>query len=165
MSDGSSTDRRLLHESGFEQSYVQCTLPCDLSPLTQRDLDKIINVDEFVRRIFQVIHSNDPVARGVTLRLLGEMARIMPERTSVHHAIRCALDSHDKVEMEAAIVAAASFAKESKTFASSIFGKLTSMIDGLATPTEMKLKLIRIFQVTDEGRLDSTIITKDKDLF
>ena len=104
-------------------------------------------MDEFVRRIFQVIHSNDPVARGVTLRLLGEMARIMPERTSVHHAIRCALDSHDKVEMEAAIVAAASFAKESKTFASSIFGKLTSMIDGLATPTEMKLKLIRIFQV------------------
>ena len=128
-------------------------------------MDKIINVDEFVRRIFQVIHSNDPVARGVTLRLLGEMARIMPERTSVHHAIRCALDSHDKVEMEAAIVAAASFAKESKTFASSIFGKLTSMIDGLATPTEMKLKLIRIFQVTDEGRLDSMIIAKDKDLF
>ena len=118
-----------------------------LNLIWQRDLDKIINVDEFVRRIFQVIHSNDPVARGVTLRLLGEMARIMPERTSVHHAIRCALDSHDKVEMEAAIVAAASFAKESKTFASSIFGKLTTMIDGLATPIEMKLKLIRIFQV------------------
>jgi integrator complex subunit 7 len=90
-------------------------------------------------------HSFFPL-RGVTLRLLGEMARIMPRRTSVHHAIRCALDSHDKVEMEAAIVAAGSFAKESKTFASSIFAKLTAMIDGLVTPADMKLKLIPIFQ-------------------
>jgi len=125
---------------------------------SKRDLDKIINVDEFVRRIFQVIHSNDPIARAVTLRLLGEMARIMPERTSVHHAIRCALDSNDKVEMEAAIVAAFCFAKESKTFASSIFSKLTSMIDGLATPSQMKLKLIRLFQAMHHDNDLSTAV-------
>lgn len=35
---------------------------------SNKHLDKILNIDEFVRRIFFVIHSNDPVARALTLR-------------------------------------------------------------------------------------------------
>lgn len=35
---------------------------------SQKHLDKIHNVDEFIARIFQVVHSNDPVARAVTIR-------------------------------------------------------------------------------------------------
>ena len=35
---------------------------------SEKHLDKIINVDEFLQRIFYVIHSNDPFARAVTLR-------------------------------------------------------------------------------------------------
>ncbi len=35
---------------------------------SERHLDKITNVDEFVKRIFTVLHSNDPVARALTLR-------------------------------------------------------------------------------------------------
>ena len=31
-------------------------------------LDKITNVDEFVKRVSTVLHSNDPVARALTLR-------------------------------------------------------------------------------------------------
>ena len=43
---------------------------CVLKVMQQSDkhLDKIINIDEFVKRIFTVIHSNDPVARAITLR-------------------------------------------------------------------------------------------------
>ena len=33
-----------------------------------KHLDKILNVDEIVRRIYSVIHANDPVARAITLR-------------------------------------------------------------------------------------------------
>ena len=33
-----------------------------------KHLDKILNVDEFVQRIFYVIHSNHAVARAITLR-------------------------------------------------------------------------------------------------
>ncbi|XP_074662713.1 integrator complex subunit 7-like [Tubulanus polymorphus] len=112
----------------------------------QRHLDKIINVDEFIRRIFSVIHSNDAVARSLTLRTLGSMAAIIPERKNVHHSIVSSLDSHDAVELEAAIKAAAQFAAQSQSFSTSISQKLADMIKGLETPVEMKLKLIPIFQ-------------------
>ena len=68
--------------------------------------DKITNVDEFLRRIFAVIHSNDPVARALTLRTLGLIASIVPEKKQIHHTIRNALDSHESVELAAAIFAA-----------------------------------------------------------
>ena len=37
-------------------------------------------VDEFLKRIFTVLHSNDPVARALTLRTLGAVSVIIPER-------------------------------------------------------------------------------------
>lgn len=52
---------------------------------SEMHLDKILNVDEFVRRIYSVMHSNDPVARGLTLRTLGSIAGIIPERQQVSH--------------------------------------------------------------------------------
>ncbi|KAG8313328.1 Integrator complex subunit 7 [Homalodisca vitripennis] len=81
---------------------------------SEKHLDKILNVDEFVRRVFSVIHSNDPVARALTLRTLGSVAGIIPERQQVHHSIRRSLDSHDTVEVEAAVYAAMQFAAQSK---------------------------------------------------
>ncbi|XP_071833474.1 integrator complex subunit 7-like isoform X1 [Apostichopus japonicus] len=113
---------------------------------SNKHLDKILNIDEFVRRIFFVIHSNDPVARALTLRVLGSIASIISERKSVHHSIHTGLDSHDKVEMEAAIYAVSSFAAESKAFANGICNKLADLIQGLSTPTEIKLKLIPTFE-------------------
>lgn len=81
---------------------------------SEKHTDKIINVDEFVRRVFMVIHSNDPIARALTLRTLGAVAGVIPEKQQVHHAIRSALDSHDIIEIEAAIDASVSFAAQSK---------------------------------------------------
>ena len=39
-----------------------------VSQQSAKHLDKIINVEQFLRKIFSVIHSNDPVARAITLR-------------------------------------------------------------------------------------------------
>ncbi|KAG9344644.1 hypothetical protein JZ751_010329 [Albula glossodonta] len=113
---------------------------------SEKHLEKILNVDEFVKRIFSVIHSNDPVARAITLRMLGSMASIIPERKSAHHSIRQSLDSHDNVEVEAAIFAAASFSAQSKDFAAGICNKISEMIQGLDTPVDLKLKLIPTLQ-------------------
>ncbi|XP_016414615.1 integrator complex subunit 7-like [Sinocyclocheilus rhinocerous] len=87
-----------------------------VTQLSEKHLEKILNVDEFVKRVFSVIHSNDPVARAITLRylMLGSLASIIPERKNAHHSIRQSLDSHDNVEVEAAIFAAASFSSHSK---------------------------------------------------
>ncbi|XP_070576855.1 integrator complex subunit 7-like [Ptychodera flava] len=113
---------------------------------SEKQLDKILNKDEFVRRIFTVIHTNDPVARAITLRVLGSIAAIIADRKNVHYSIRNSLDSHDAVELEAAIFAANRFAAESKDFAVGICNKIADMMQGLATPVEVKLKLIHIFE-------------------
>ncbi|XP_075781263.1 integrator complex subunit 7 isoform X2 [Pelodiscus sinensis] len=94
--------------------------------------------------VFRV--GNDPVARAITLRMLGSMASIIPERKNAHHSIRQSLDSHDNVEVEAAIFAAANFSAQSKDFAGGICNKISEMIQGLATPVDLKLKLIPILQ-------------------
>ncbi|XP_044259605.1 integrator complex subunit 7 [Tribolium madens] len=113
---------------------------------SEKHLDKISSVDEFVRRIYSVIHSNDPIARAVTLRTFGAVAAIIPERQQVHHSIRSSLDSHDNVEVQAAIHAAIQFAAQSKTFAVSMCNKVSDMIQGQSTPASMKLQLIPILQ-------------------
>lgn len=82
---------------------------------SEKHLEKILNVDEFVKRLFMVTHSNDPIARALTLRTLGAVAGVIPEKQQVHHAIRRALDSHDTVEVEAAIQASVLFAAQSKS--------------------------------------------------
>ncbi|XP_050311568.1 integrator complex subunit 7 [Anthonomus grandis grandis] len=113
---------------------------------SEKHLDKMSNVDEFVRRIYSVIHSNDPIARAVTLRTFGAVASIIPERQQIHHSIRGSLDSHDNVEVEAAIYAAMNFAAQSKSFAVSMCNKVSEMIQGQATTANMKLQLIPILQ-------------------
>ncbi|EDO44086.1 predicted protein, partial [Nematostella vectensis] len=113
---------------------------------SQKHHDKILNIDEFLRRIYSVIHSNDPIARTITIRVLGSIASIIPERKNAHHSIRTSLNSHDQVELEAAIFATQQFCSQSRSFASGIFNKLAQMIEGLTTPVEMKLKLIPIFR-------------------
>ncbi|XP_044772298.1 integrator complex subunit 7 isoform X4 [Neomonachus schauinslandi] len=73
-------------------------------------------------------------------------ARVIPERKNAHHSIRQSLDSHDNVEVEAAVFAAANFSAQSKDFAVGICNKISEMIQGLATPVDLKLKLIPILQ-------------------
>ncbi|XP_028398755.1 integrator complex subunit 7-like [Dendronephthya gigantea] len=113
---------------------------------SEKHLDKILSTDEFLRRIFSVIHSNDPVARAITLRVLGSIALLISERKNVHHSIRMGLDSHDDVEIDAAIYATSQFCAKSQTFSVSVCDKLIEVIEGLATSMEMKLKLVPIFQ-------------------
>ncbi|OWF54349.1 integrator complex subunit 7-like isoform X2 [Mizuhopecten yessoensis] len=113
---------------------------------SEKHLDKILNVDEFVRRIFSVIHSNDPVARALTVRTLGSMASVIPERKTVHHTIVTGLDSNDRLEVDAAVFAAKRFAAQSHTFAANICSKIATMIEQIATPVDLKLRLIPILQ-------------------
>jgi integrator complex subunit 7 len=52
---------------------------------------------------------------------MGSVASIIPERAQVHHSIRNSLDSHDTVEVLAAVYAASKFAAHSR------FASLTKM--------------------------------------
>ncbi|XP_014239992.1 integrator complex subunit 7 [Cimex lectularius] len=127
---------------------------------SEKHLDKILNVDEFVKRIFSVIHSNDPVARALTLQTLGSIAGVIPNRQQVHHNIRRCLDSHDSVEVEAAIYAAMQFAAQSKSFALGMCDKISDMIQGIATPAHLKLLLIPILQYMHHDTSSAAMVRK-----
>lgn len=100
-------------KSNFRNNFLRlCVLRvCQQS---EKHLDKISNVEEFVRKVYSVMHSNDPIGRAITLRTFGAVAAIIPERQQIHHSIRRSLDSHDNVEVEAAIYSAVQFAAQSK---------------------------------------------------
>ncbi|VVC87083.1 unnamed protein product [Leptidea sinapis] len=112
---------------------------------SEKHLDKILNVDEFLRRVYSVLHSNDPVARALTLRTLGAVAGIIPERQNVHHAIRRGLESHDNVEVDAAIYATTRFAAHSNTGAERRAKLVRALrtVHGGAVRAEGVLKLLR----------------------
>lgn len=115
---------------------------------SEKHLDKIISMDEFVRRLFSVTYSNDPIARSTTLRVLGSISCIITERKNIHHVIRTSLDAEDEVEASAAIEAAAAFAKNSVDFASSIYPKVLAMISKPDTSIEIKIQLLSILHHT-----------------
>ena len=109
-------------------------------------LDKITSVDEFVKRIITVMNSNDPVARALTLRVLGAVAPIICERASVQHKVRSSLDSKDQVELYAGIHAADKFAATSRTFSTDMSSCVLDMVQDPATSLPTKLKLVPILQ-------------------
>ncbi|XP_012549843.2 integrator complex subunit 7 [Bombyx mori] len=127
---------------------------------SEKHLDKILNVDEFLRRIFSVLHSNDPVARALALRTLGAVAGIIPERQNVHHAIRRGLDSHDNVEVDAAIYATTRFAAHSNSFAVAMCNKLSDMVESEGTAAERRAKLVRALRTVHGGAIRAQGVLK-----
>ncbi|KAL0879910.1 hypothetical protein ABMA27_002434 [Loxostege sticticalis] len=127
---------------------------------SEKHLDKILNVDEFLRRVFSVLHSNDPVARALALRTLGAVAGIIPERQNVHHAIRRGLDSHDNVEVDAAIYATTRFAAHSNAFAVAMCNKLSDMVECESTGAERRAKLVRALRSVHGGAVRAQGVLK-----
>lgn len=109
-------------------------------------LDKISNSEEFIRRIFSVSYSNDPVARAITLQVLAAISQIAHDRKNIHHWIRSSLDSSDEVELSAAIEASAAFANNSVEFAHNIYTKVLSQIKSVSTPVETKIQLMTVLR-------------------
>nr|XP_026488677.1 integrator complex subunit 7 [Vanessa tameamea] len=127
---------------------------------SEKHLDKILNVDEFLRRVYSVLHSNDPVARALALRTLGAVAGIIPERQNVHHAIRRGLESHDNVEVDAAIYATTRFAAHSNTFAVAMCNKLSDMVECESTGAERRAKLVRALRTVHGGAVRAQGVLK-----
>ncbi|CAH2085020.1 unnamed protein product [Euphydryas editha] len=127
---------------------------------SEKHLDKILNVDEFLRRIYSVLHSNDPVARALALRTLGAVAGIIPERQNVHHAIRRGLESHDNVEVDAAIYATTRFAAHSNSFAMAMCNKLSDMVECESTGAERRAKLVRALRTVHGGAVRAQGVLK-----
>lgn len=103
-----------------------------------------MNLDEFVRRIYNVTYSNDPIARALTLRALGSIASVIAQRKNIHHSIRDSLESSDEIEVQAAIEAAALFSKRCPEFALSIYPKILSMLNSPTISLQTRISLMSV---------------------
>ncbi|KAF7488945.1 Integrator complex subunit 7 [Sarcoptes scabiei] len=111
---------------------------------SEKHLDKILNIDQFVMNFFGVSYSNDPFARSITLQLLGSISRIVADDEKIHHLLEKSLDSNDELEVYAVIKASAQFAYRSNRFAERIYPKIIKLIESLTTPIETKIRLLDI---------------------
>ncbi|KAI7870111.1 hypothetical protein BDF14DRAFT_1721510 [Spinellus fusiger] len=110
-------------------------------------LAKVLNVEETVRRILSVLDSNDPVARSITLRILGCMSMIISEKLDVHFGLLQRLEqATDRIEVEAVIWAVDRICARSERFPAVVYSKLTNELQDPSTSPLIKLKLVRIFR-------------------
>ena len=111
------------------------------------ELLKVLNQDELIRRISAVLASNDPIARSLALRMFGQMADILSERTDLHHHIeKNLLTCIEGYERESCVVAIEQICSSSKHFASQILPQLESLLCDIKTPPQAKLSLIRVLR-------------------
>ncbi|OZJ06918.1 hypothetical protein BZG36_00158 [Bifiguratus adelaidae] len=87
---------------------------------SERHLKKLINVDEVVRRLTPVIASNDPIARAVTLRVLGCMSPILAGNLDVQYWFAIRLENACDQELHAALYACNMLAGADAQFAGRI---------------------------------------------
>merc|ERR1712226_888159 len=105
---------------------------------------KIINKSDYLQKIESVMHSNDPVARSLTLRQLGVFSSIGRDRVSCHHFVKNALDSNDQVEVEAALYAAKKYSLVSPMFSAMIVSKVQALLDSVNCCPDHIVSLITI---------------------
>ncbi|KAG0260726.1 H(+)-transporting V1 sector ATPase subunit A [Mortierella polycephala] len=122
-------------------------------------LKLIMNVKEVIQRIIPIMNSIDPLARAITLRMLGCMATIVNDRVDVYHKVMYSMDSLEAMEVSAAVYAADRICAQSQRFCAIISGKLAFMVRDSKTPLPLRRRLIRIFGHMFEditlARLDS----------
>ncbi|PRP81983.1 armadillo-like helical domain-containing protein [Planoprotostelium fungivorum] len=105
-----------------------------------------VNIEEVLRRFNNVLQSNDPVARSITLRTLGSLSFVLSDQINIHHSIRKCLQSHHQMELHSAIYVIDRLCATSSNFAQTILPKITEMIRDLQTDPNTKLRLIRIYR-------------------
>ncbi|CAO3700367.1 unnamed protein product [Rhizopus stolonifer] len=110
-------------------------------------LEKVINVEETVRRILPILGSNYPIARSITLRVLGCMSIIIAEKLDVQFGIIQRFElATDRLELQAAIWASDQICARSNRFPAVIFSKIDNKLRDPSTLLDIKLQLVKIFR-------------------
>ncbi|KAJ3395711.1 Integrator complex subunit 7, partial [Lobulomyces angularis] len=104
------------------------------------------NYAEQLRSVGLVLESNDPVARSLTLRLLGYLHEISSDRIEIYHLIHEYLDSKYDFEVKAAIFITNKFCSKSLTFSIDVSEKLINLINDPKINNYNRLSLVNIFK-------------------
>ena len=128
-------------------NYIRFELIKAFRRIEERNhLVKLMNVDQALKTIDIVMHSNDPIARALTLRLLSVFAAIAPDRKSIHHFIRQSLRSNYLCEVGSAIYAADRVCEYSRAFSVEIFDQLEGIVKHIETSSKVRIQAIPLFR-------------------
>ncbi|KAI8970533.1 hypothetical protein BDB01DRAFT_845383 [Pilobolus umbonatus] len=115
--------------------------------VSEVELSKVINREETIRRILPILGSNDPIARSITLRILGCLSVITAEKLDVQYGIIQRLElATERIELEAAIEAGDRICAQSSRFPFVIYSKIVDAVKNEATSIDIKVRLIKIFR-------------------
>uniref|UniRef100_W6NFP3 Integrator complex subunit 7 n=1 Tax=Haemonchus contortus TaxID=6289 RepID=W6NFP3_HAECO len=108
-------------------------------------LSLVFSGSEIFKRFLSVSHSNDPVARAMTLQALASLAPISPESKQVHHLIVESMSAENAGEFQAACHAMSAFAHLSSDFSSTIIGQLSELLLAEETTYDRKAQIVKVF--------------------
>ncbi|ORX47193.1 hypothetical protein DM01DRAFT_1293138 [Hesseltinella vesiculosa] len=114
-----------------------------LHALSPEQLKKAMSHDQVAKRLLPVCASNDPIARGLTLRTLGTLASIVSNDLDVQYAIISILrKTTDRFELEAVVWAADEVCGQAPDF-------LAPILDEIST------KLRNTMETTNQENIDN----------
>ncbi|KAK9817124.1 hypothetical protein WJX72_009853 [[Myrmecia] bisecta] len=131
-----------LFASGLCTNLLRCAILQAAQRLDVHRDELAINSAMLVKHILLVTSSTDAVARAYALRLLGHFAPQLANHLEVHHKVREAMSSHDRVEVEAAATAGCQLAAVSKLFAATSLPHILGICGAAGTLPETRCRLL-----------------------
>ncbi|KAJ1789929.1 hypothetical protein LPJ62_002182 [Coemansia sp. RSA 2167] len=125
---------------------------------SQQHLAQITQTEELLKRILVVLYSNDPIARVLALRLIGNASLIFAKFPEAQHSILLRYQSSHPLEIVAAVQTTESMLSYSPEFLEVVWETVLSKADDPDVPDSVRVQLIRSLQHAAPNLMLSTLL-------
>ncbi|KAJ2616015.1 hypothetical protein H4S08_000976 [Coemansia sp. RSA 1365] len=113
---------------------------------SRHHLTQITQTEELLKRILTVLYSNDPIARVLALRLVGNASIVFAEFPEAQHGVLLRYQSSHPLEIAAAVQTTESMLKYSPEFLHVVWETILNKADDARAPDSVRVRLIRSLQ-------------------
>ncbi|KAJ2781671.1 hypothetical protein H4R18_002724 [Coemansia javaensis] len=110
---------------------------------SQHHLAQVTHTEELLKRILVVLYSNDPIARVLALRLVGNASSVFAGFPEAQHGILLRYQSSHPLEIAAAVQTTELMLKYSPGFLSVVWETVLAKADDAQVPDSVRVQLIR----------------------
>ncbi|PIA17367.1 hypothetical protein COEREDRAFT_86354 [Coemansia reversa NRRL 1564] len=131
--------------------FRSCTNPlryhiAQVFEASRQHLTQITQTEELLKRILTVLYSNDPIARALALRLVGNASIVFAEFPEAQHGVLLRYQSSHPLEIAAAVQTTESMLKYSPEFLHVVWETILNKADDARAPDSVRVRLIRSLQ-------------------
>ncbi|KAJ2632962.1 hypothetical protein H4R22_000861 [Coemansia sp. RSA 1290] len=113
---------------------------------SQHHLAQVTQTEELLKRVVGVLYSNDPIARVLALRLIGNASAVFAKYPEAQHGILLRYQSLHPLELVAAVQTTEALLKYSPSFLNVVWKTVLSKADDASMPDSARVQLIRSLQ-------------------